>query len=86
MLQPIIDRVIPTLVFCSVFWTMGGNAITSAEDSGFQKKIAPLLTARCVNCHGAEKHEANVNFSSIVDEQTCGPASENCGAKKRSLN
>ena len=36
-----------------------------AQEVTFSRKIRPLLQARCGKCHGAEKHERDVNFSVI---------------------
>ena len=37
------------LVVVALLWT---PAFASADDEFFEKKIRPLLAAKCLNCHG----------------------------------
>src|SRR5258705_11181240 len=42
--------------------------VTAAADDGaaqFESKVRPLLLARCVKCHGADKHEANLRLDVV---------------------
>src|SRR5437667_8447157 len=41
-----------------------GCVAASADDgvAQFESKVRPLLLARCVKCHGADKHEANLRL------------------------
>ena len=45
---------------CS-FW--GGERLSAAEDATFTEKVLPVLTKHCLDCHGAEEPEANLNLS-----------------------
>ena len=40
-----------------------------ADEVAFVRDVRPLLQARCGKCHGAEKHEREINFSAIGDDK-----------------
>ena len=59
-------------VIAVVVFFMRNVRPSAAEELDFQKQIVPILNKRCVNCHGAELHEAKVDFSRFADD--CVPS------------
>ena len=57
--------------FAFVLFTFSLGALARAEDSAqlkaetlFQEKVRPLLTTKCVSCHGPDKQEAGLRLDS----------------------
>lgn len=45
--------------------TSGGSEPTPEDVQFFESKVRPVLIARCVECHNAEKHEGGLQLDSI---------------------
>jgi hypothetical protein len=54
-----------TLLLTSVFVSN-----SNAADPAFRQDLLPVLQKRCGECHGPDLQERNINFSSIMDDQS----------------
>ena len=62
-------RVTVIAVIAVIVFFMRNVRPSAAEELDFQKQIVPILNKRCVNCHGAELHEAKADFSRFADDR-----------------
>lgn len=44
-------------------WSLAGRAAADDAATVFQSRVLPVLTARCVSCHGAEKASAKIKLA-----------------------
>lgn len=54
-----------SVLLASLCWlglTQAASADDAAKEPSFEKDVAPLLTARCVKCHGANKLEGGLDL------------------------
>ncbi|MBS0202559.1 MAG: DUF1592 domain-containing protein [Planctomycetes bacterium] len=65
--SPFIQRSIAAAVVVANLLSM---TAADAAETGYQARIAPILQARCAQCHGPEEKSGNVNFAAIADEQS----------------
>ena len=63
------------LLFCApLFFLVNPSLADEPEDSFFDKQVAPLLVARCAECHHEEEPEAELN---LLSEATARKGGEN---------
>lgn len=74
---PLLRVVLATMAVCI-------TAKCSAEDATdqFEKKVRPLLVARCLKCHGASKQEAHLRLDSASGIQQGGDSGAAVNPKK----